>query len=226
MDYNMLRAGDRLAIAVSGGKDSLALLHILRHRQRLIPFDLQLQAIFIDFGLPNFPLPQLEAHFHELNVPYHIESIQLVKDNQWEGLNCFWCSWNRRKALFQLADRLGCNKIAMGHHLDDIIETILMNMIYHAEIGAMKPKQELFHGRMTIIRPMAYEREASLARLAQLESWPSLDSWRCPQRKSTRRMQLKKLIRQLEKENPDTAVNIFRSLQNVKPEYLLQKSVA
>lgn len=220
-DYDMLQHGDRVLVAVSGGKDSLSLLHLLRLRKAFIPIDIEIKAVHLDNGQPHFPTDRLIRYFEKIDVPYHIEKVDLLQGRDWKDLTCFWCSWVRKKTLFDLADRFGFNKIAVGHHLDDIVETILLNLFYHGEIGAMKPKQEFFGGKLTIIRPLAYESEEMIKRLVKKEGIPSLDKVPCPQNDSSKRMMVKRLLRQLEKENPAIKVNIFRSLQNIKTDYLL-----
>jgi len=219
VDYNMLANGDKVAIALSGGKDSFALLNILRHRQAFIPVRFDLMAVCVDLGFPNFPTGSIERYLKKMGIAYHIERRDLYSKSYQSGLGCFWCSWNRRKILFQTAQRLGCHKIALGHHLDDIIETLLLNMLFHAQIAAMRPIQELFNGKITLIRPLAYEREDTLAKLVRIEDWPLLDSFHCPYGNRSQRMFVKMLIQQMEKKNPDAAVNIFRSLMNVNPGY-------
>ena len=135
-------------------------------------------------------------------------------------INCFWCSWNRRKALFEAADRLGCSKVAFGHHKDDIIQTILLNLFFHGEVSAMCPKQELFGGKLTLIRPLAYAQEKEIKSFAAAYGIPA-QKCRCPHSGRTNRALMAKLISNVERVCPDVKTNIFRSVKRIKREYLL-----
>ena len=221
MDYKMLQNGDRIAVAVSGGKDSISLLHVLRHRQRIIPIKFEFTAVHIDFGFPDFDPQRLIDYLQAQGFPYVIEKVDSMKGERFEDIDCFWWSRNRRKALFELAHRQGFTKIAFGHHLDDIVETILLNQFYRGEIAAMKPRQELFGGDIIIIRPLAYEREAMMATLAQKLQITTIGQSKCANDETSHRMMIKKMLRTLEQENPNVVKNIFRSLQRIKIDYLL-----
>ena len=222
MDFDMIKDGDRIAVAVSGGKDSISLLHVLRHRQKIAPVDFEFKAVHIDFGFADFSPEKLIQYLEREGFPYHVEPLADLQGQRWEDIECFWWSRNRRKALFLLCDRLGFNKIAFGHHMDDIAETILLNQFYKGEISAMKPHQVMFGGKITIIRPLAYEREAMMARLAKKLDIESIGGQsKCANDDTSHRMKIKKMLRDYERENPDIVKNIFRSLQNIKPEYLL-----
>ena len=221
MDYQMLKEGDRVAVAVSGGKDSISLLHVLRHRQRKIPIKFEFIAVHVDFGFADFDPRRLIDYLEKENFSYLIEKVESLKDQRWEEIDCFWWSRNRRKALFELSDKQGFTKIAFGHHMDDIVETILLNQFYRGEIGAMKPRQELFGGKIVIIRPLAYEREAMMVRLAEKLQITTLGQSKCANDETSHRMMLKKMLRTLEQENPNVVKNIFRSLKRVKVDYLL-----
>ncbi len=146
-----------------------------------------------------------------------------MKGEKWEEIDCFWWSRNRRKALFELADRQGFTKIAFGHHMDDIVETILLNQFYRGEIGAMRPKQVLFDGKIVIIRPLAYEREENMRLLAEKLDIQSIGGQsKCANDATSHRMLIKKMLRGFEEETPNIVKNVFRSLQNIKAEYLLE----
>jgi tRNA 2-thiocytidine biosynthesis protein TtcA len=135
-------------------------------------------------------------------------------------MNCFWCSWNRRKALFKTADRMGFKKVALGHHKDDIVETILLNLFFQGEISAMNPKQELFDGRIVIIRPLAYVEESMIKKFAVQEKLP-LDKCICPNSVESHRTKISKIIKALEKTCPEIKTNIFKSVKRIKQDYLL-----
>jgi tRNA 2-thiocytidine biosynthesis protein TtcA len=222
VDFDMICEGDRIAVGVSGGKDSLSLLHILRHRQRVSPVRFEFTAVHVDFGFKNFDSQLLVDHFQQHGFSYKIEKIDVFEGQREEDLNCFWCSRNRRKALFIAADREGFTKIAFGHHLDDIAETIILNQFYRGEIGAMKPRLELFGGKVAIIRPLAYVREHEIECVAKELGINSIGQLKCGHEDKTHRMRIKKMLRDFEKVNPMVVTNIFRSLQRVRSEYLIE----
>lgn len=219
-DYAMLSEGDKVAVAVSGGKDSLSLLKILQERKSFVPIKYEIIAVHIDLGYPDSYAKKIEKYFKKLKVNYHIERIDTLNKTEPKDINCFWCSWNRRKALFETAERLGCSKIALGHHKDDIVETILLNLFFHGEISAMSPKQELFGGKVVIIRPLVYVEEEMLKRFAKQEGLLGITG-RCPKANLSQRTQIAKIIQQLKKICPDIKTNIFRSIKRIKKDYLL-----
>lgn len=220
MDYKMFAEGDSIAVAVSGGKDSLTLLKILNDRRAFVPIKYDIVAVHIDLGYPRSCAKTLEKHFKKLGIKYHIEKVDVLKKTKKKDINCFWCSWNRRKALFESADRLNCTKVALGHHKDDIIETILMNMFFHGEISAMAPKQELFKGKITLIRPLAYVEEDLIKRFVREEKFPTYDCT-CPNSLSSNRTKIAAIIKDLRRTCPDVKTNIFRSIKRIKEDYLL-----
>lgn len=219
-DYGMMADGDKVAVAVSGGKDSLTLLKVLADRQKFVPIKYELLAVHIDLGYPCMHPKILAEYFKGQGINYHIAKVDILKGKTRKDISCFWCSWNRRKALFETAVRFGCNKVAFGHHHDDIIETILMNLFFHGEISAMAPKQELFKGKIVIIRPLAYVEEDMIRRFAREAGFPH-EKCSCPNSITSNRTRMEKLIRELEKTCPDVKKNIFRSVKRIKQEYLL-----
>lgn len=220
MDYKMLCEGDKVCVAVSGGKDSLTLLHVLNDRRKFVPIKYDLLAVHVDMGYPCHHPKILSEYFKKMGVDYHIAKIDILKGKTRKDISCFWCSWNRRKALFETADRFGCTKVALGHHKDDIIETILMNMFFHGEISAMNPKQELFKGKITIIRPLAYVEEALIVKFAKTLEFPH-HKCSCPNSVTSNRTKVTNIISDLEKVCPDVKTNIFRSVKRIKEDYLL-----
>jgi tRNA 2-thiocytidine biosynthesis protein TtcA len=219
-DYDMTREGDKIAVAVSGGKDSLTLLKVLRDRQIFVPVKYELLAVHIDLGYPKSIARNLEKYFKKIGVPYHIEKVDALRKTKRKDINCFWCSWNRRKALFEVADRFGCEKVAFGHHKDDIIETILLNLFFHGEISAMAPKQELFKGKIKIIRPLAYVEEDLIRRFMKVADFSTFDCT-CPNSEISNRTRMRKIISELKRVCPDVKTNIFRSVKRIKKDYLL-----
>ncbi len=220
MDYKMLADGDKIAVAVSGGKDSLTLLRILNDRRSFVPIKYELLAVHVDMGYPCHHPKILSEHFKKLGINYHIEKIDILKGKSRKDISCFWCSWNRRKALFEAANRFKCTKVALGHHKDDIIETILMNMFFQGEISAMSPKQELFKGKITIIRPLAYVEEDMIIKFAKSLDFPH-HKCACPNSVTSSRTKIGNIISDLKKVCPDIKTNIFRSVKRIKSDYLL-----
>jgi tRNA 2-thiocytidine biosynthesis protein TtcA len=220
MDYQMFSDGDKIAVAVSGGKDSLTLLKVLTDRQRFVPVKYELLAVHIDLGYPHSFARPLEKYFKKIGVRYHIEKVDVLKKTPRKDISCFWCSWNRRKALFEVANRSKCTRVALGHHKDDIVETILLNMFFQGEISAMAPKQELFAGKIILIRPLCYVEEEMIRRFVKEMDFP-LQSCACPNSLTSNRSRMAALIKDLEKVCPETKTNIFKSVKRIKQDYLL-----
>jgi len=215
-DYKMFSEGDRIAVGVSGGKDSLSLLHFLHRRQAFTPLEYSILAVHIDLGDSSSSLKKLEAYFKNCSFKYTVRKLRIpVKEK-----TCFWCSWNRRKMLFETAAKYKCNKVALGHHLDDIVQTILLNLFFKGEISAMSPKQKLFKGVLTIIRPLAYLQEKEIASFARQQKLP-LFQYRCPNSLTSKRRKIGGIISDLEKSCPSVKTNIFRSIKRIRKEYLL-----
>jgi tRNA 2-thiocytidine biosynthesis protein TtcA len=220
MDYKMLSEGDKVAVAVSGGKDSLTLLRVLHDRRKFVPIKYDVLAVHIDLGYPRSVANKLEKYFKKIGVKYHIEKVDVLKKTAKKDINCFWCSWNRRKALFETAHRFKCTKVALGHHKDDIVETILLNLFFQGEISAMAPKQELFKGKITIIRPLAYVEEYMTKRFAKEEGLPQ-ETCVCPNSIISNRTKMAKIIADLKRTCPEVKTNIFKSVKRIKQDYLL-----
>jgi len=217
-DYKMIKPKDRVLIAVSGGKDSLCLLDLLRKRQKFSPVKFKIAAVH--FNSDNRNAKVLEIYFKKNGFNYKIvkqkDPVRFKKNKS----PCFKCSWERRKRLFQVADDLGCNRIALAHHMDDIIQTTLMNMCMMGQISTMSPNQKLFNGKCHIIRPLAYVPEAVLIRYSRHNKFPKLPS-KCPHSDDSTRKAVAKIITKLEKISPEVRKNIFNSLKRIKKEYLL-----
>ena len=225
-DYQMIQDGDKIAVAVSGGKDSISLMHVLRHRQKIAPVRFEFAAVHIDFKFPDFSPEQLIAYLDREGFPHYIEKSDALKGENYQDIDCFWWSRNRRKALFEFCVARGFSKIAFSHHMDDIVETILLNQFYRGEIGAMRPKQDLFDGKIIIIRPLAYEREENMRILAEKLDIRSIGGQsKCANEETSHRALIKQMLRQFEKDNPQIIINIFKSLQNIKTEYLLNTAI-
>jgi len=219
-DYDMIAHGDKVAVAVSGGKDSLSLLQILNDRRRFVPIKYDLLAIHIDLGYPCMHPKLLGKYFEDNGYNYLIEKVDILQGKTRKDISCFWCAWNRRKAIFELASKNGCSKIAFGHHKDDIVETILLNLFFRGSYSAMNPKQELFNGKITIIRPLAYVEEKEIVKLAKQLNFPH-EKCSCPNSVNSQRTHVEKIIRELEKTCPQIKTNIFRAIKRIKKDYLL-----
>jgi len=220
MDYKMIADGDKIIVAVSGGKDSLTLLRVLADRRSFVPIKYDVIAVHIDSGYPKSCAKPLEKHFKSLGVKYCIEKDDALKKTKPKDINCFWCSWNRRRALFTVANRLGCKKVALGHHKDDIIETTLLNLFFQGEISTMCPKQSLFNGKIVLIRPLAYVEEDMIKRFAKEQNLLH-QTCICPQSIISNRSKMGQIIKDLKKICPDVKTNIFRSIKRIKQDYLL-----
>lgn len=223
--FGLIQEGDRILVGVSGGKDSLALLHLLNERRKRVPIRYELIPVYIDLGFRAGQAEVLKEWFESKGFSYHLEKTDIGRRaNGPENREnpCFLCAWERRKRLFHLAHQFKCNKIALGHHQDDIIETFLLNIFYSAEISTMLPLQSLFRGKITLIRPLALIEEKKIERFAREMNLPVGGSG-CPASGKTKRREIKELIEGLEKGNRKIRGNIFRSLSNIKMEYLLWK---
>jgi tRNA 2-thiocytidine biosynthesis protein TtcA len=223
--YGLMQDGDRILVGVSGGKDSLTLLRLLHERRNRVPIDYELIPVHIDLGFDAKRAEILKDFFEAQDLPYHIELTDIGRRaNSSENREnpCFLCSWERRKRLFHLAHRLRCNKVALGHHKDDIIETLLLNIFYSGEISTMLPLQTLFKGKITLIRPLALLEEKKIERFAREMGLPFGPSG-CPSSGKTKRKEVKELIEALQKKNRRVKGNIFRALSNVKLDYTLAR---
>lgn len=215
-NYKMLSQGDKVLVAVSGGADSLALLKLFLMRKRRVPFDFKIIACFVDTNFIKTDKNVLIKYFKDNGVDYIIKNLEIEEKDR----NCFWCSWSRRKILFETAKALGCNRIALGHNLDDITETILMNIFFFAQISSAPPALDMFSGRIKLIRPLAYLKKKDIFEFAQLLLLP-FAGHNCPYGENTRRQKVKKIIKELEKNCPQVKKNIFRSLGKIRKDYLV-----
>lgn len=224
--YDMISHGDKILVGVSGGKDSLTLLWMLTERRLRIPVDYKLYPVYIDPGFDESFSRHLIAYCKEKNIYLRVEYTDngLVAHSAENRENpCFLCSWLRRKRLFEIADELGCNKLALGHNKDDIIETLFMNMCYTGEISTMVPAQPFFKGRFTVIRPLAFVDEDMIRRFADDQEFPDYKN-PCPSATRSKRSEIKDLLSTLYKSNKKIKGNIFRSLSHVKMDYMLRCS--
>ena len=211
-DYGMIADGDRIAVAVSGGKDSLTLLHLLDLRLSSVPENYDIIAVHVTMSKPQGTScmetdarPVLEAHFQSLGQAYAFETPDLAAQP-----DCFRCSYLRRRALFAVAQRLGCNKLALGHHADDAAQTTLLNLLFHGRIETLQPKRVFFDRRFELIRPMIYIPEKRIARFAQACEFSTAPG-HCLRGVTSRRTLVKSIVGMLEKEYPKVRINLFRA---------------
>jgi tRNA 2-thiocytidine biosynthesis protein TtcA len=221
-DYDMIQDGDRVLVAVSGGKDSLTLLRMLSRRRKFAPIEYGLEALYVDLGYGTSPEieEQLGDFCRKEDVAFHVKKNDVTKDLSRGKVNCFWCAWNRRKVLFSAAKEFRCRKLALGHHKDDIVETILMNLFFEGEISAMAPAQPLFKGALTLIRPLAYVEEADIECFVRAAGFKTTRCG-CAHAGMTQRAFVKNLVFCAQEVAPGVKTNIVRSLQRIKKDYLL-----
>jgi tRNA 2-thiocytidine biosynthesis protein TtcA len=221
--YQMISQGDRIAVGISGGKDSWALLWFLDNLMRRAPVQFKLFPIYIDAGFKGGPAATITAHGHAMGYEVHIEYTDhgiVAHSDQNRENPCFLCSRLRRKRLFEKARELDCSKLALAHNKDDIIETLFLNMFYAGEISTMMPYQPFFGGLLTVIRPLAFADEDALARFAKQMQWPVKEN-PCPSAGRSKRAEIKDLLHQLYRRNRKIKGNVFRAIRHVRPEYLL-----
>lgn len=221
-EYDLISEGDRILVAVSGGKDSLTLLTLLKAIQGWAPVKFELVASHVKTDMHCGDLVQIEKLadiFRDMEVEYSFPETKILDEDG--RTNCFWCSWNRRKALFETAVANKCNKVALGHHKDDIAETILMNMFYNGEISGMNPFQIMFGGELTIIRPLCNVEERLIKQFAK-EMGLEPNPYKCPYGGDSRRQYVKNIIREAEISTPKISIktNILKSLTRIKEEYI------
>lgn len=222
-EYSMLDHGDRVLVAVSGGIDSLVLLWVLNYWQKKAPISYNLFPVHIDMDIwtpereePS-PLLELQEQMDLIGLPIHVEkSPPLAGDLR----TCFSCSKLRRKQLFDLADTLQCNKMALGHHKDDLIETLFLNMFYSGNISTMLPKQVLFSGKLALIRPLAHIEKAEIEALGYKVGLAAVSNL-CPLAGDTRREELQEILEGIYAKIPGAKASLFASMKNIRKEYML-----
>jgi tRNA 2-thiocytidine biosynthesis protein TtcA len=222
-DYCMIEDGDRIMVCVSGGKDSLTLLDLLLHLKATAPVRFEVEAVNLDQKQPGFPQEVLPRYFEQIGVPYHIlerDTYSVVKAIIPEGkTTCGLCSRLRRGILYRFAEAEGFTKIALGHHLDDIVETFFLNLFYGGRLKAMPPKLLSDDKKHIVIRPLAYCREDDIAAYARSREFPIIPCNLCGTQ-NLKRQEIKAWLKSLEKRQPGLVLTIFRALQNVSPSQL------
>jgi len=223
-DYNMIEQGDRVMVCVSGGKDSYGMLDILLNLRRSAPVEFELVAVNLDQKQPGFPEEVLPAYLSALGVPYYIlekDTYSIVKEVVPEGkTSCGLCSRLRRGTLYGFAAEIGATKIALGHHRDDIVETLFLNMFFNGALKAMPPKLLSDDRQNVVIRPLAYCRERDLARYAGYKGFPIIPCNLCGSQDNLQRVQVKHMLSEWEREYPGRTESIFRSICHISPSQL------
>ena len=228
-DYNMIEAGDRIMVCLSGGKDSYAMLDILMSLQKNAPIDFELIAVNLDQKQPGFPEAVLPAYLDGLDIEYHIlekDTYSIVTSKVPEGKTyCSLCSRLRRGTLYGFAEQIGATKVALGHHRDDIVETLFLNMFFQGKLKAMPPKLLSDDKKNILIRPLAYCRETDLIALAELKQFPIIPCNLCGSQDGLQRNVVKSMLIGWEREFPGRIDNIFGAIKNVSPSQLADTSL-
>ena len=228
-DFNMIEEGDTVMVCLSGGKDSYTLLDILLTLRKRAPIDFKIVAMNLDQKQPGFPEEVLPTYLKNLGVDFHIEAqdtYSIVKAKIPEGkTTCSLCSRLRRGIIYRVAGELGANKIALGHHRDDMIETLFLNMFFGGKLKAMPPKLVTDKGDHIVIRPLAYCAEKDIARYARGMEFPIIPCNLCGSQENLQRQNIKEMLTNWEHEYPGRSQTIFTAMQNVKPSHLLDGSL-
>ncbi|MEO0438272.1 MAG: tRNA 2-thiocytidine(32) synthetase TtcA [Pseudomonadota bacterium] len=228
-DYKMIGGGDRVMVCLSGGKDSYAMLDILLSLQRSAPVRFELVAVHLDQKQPGYPPEVLPTYLDSLRIEYHIvekDTYSIVKSIIPEGkTTCGLCSRLRRGTLYGFAESIGANKIALGHHRDDIVETLFLNMFFGGKLSAMPPKLLADDGHNVLIRPLAYCKESDLAAYAQARKFPIIPCNLCGSQENLQRSAIKTMLRQWERQYPGRTETIFRAISNVAPSQLADREL-
>lgn len=228
-DYNMIEAGDKVMVCLSGGKDSYAMLDILMNLQASAPIDFELVAVNLDQKQPGFPTDVLPSYLEGLGVDYHIlekDTYSIVTSKVPEDKTyCGLCSRLRRGTLYGFAQKIGATKVALGHHRDDIVETLFLNMFYQGKLKAMPPKLLADDKQNMVIRPMAYCRESDLQALADLKEFPIIPCNLCGSQDGLQRQVVKEMLNAWERQYPGRIDNIFNAIKNVSPSQLADSNL-
>lgn len=228
-DFNMIEGGDKVMVCLSGGKDSYAMLDVLMSMQSRAPVSYELIAVNLDQKQPGFPEHVLPDYLTRLGVPFHIEerdTYSVVKRLIPEGeTTCSLCSRLRRGILYGLAERLGATKIALGHHRNDMMETLLLNMLFNGTLKSMPPKLRSDDGQHVVIRPLAYVKEAELARYAEMRNFPIIPCDLCGSQENLKRKEVKALLQEWDTRYPGSGDSVFAALSKVIPSHLLDRQL-
>jgi len=220
--FDMIHPGDKVLIGVSGGKDSLALSLALVERKRWVPVDYALFAVQVEwreYPLEDSEKAEIDAFYGELGIPFRRVQASIAPPSFRKKFSCYTCSRNRKRILFDEAVRVGARRIALGHHLDDIARTTLMNLFFRGEFSTMMPVQEFFGGKLTIIRPLCEVREAELEKVADRLGLPAVPN-RCPNAEKNQRQLMKEILRQVSRVERHATTNVYGAAWRVNDGYL------
>jgi tRNA 2-thiocytidine biosynthesis protein TtcA len=224
-DFNMIEAGDRVMVCISGGKDSHAMLELLISLRNSAPIDFEIVAVTLDQKQPGYPEDVLPSYLEQLEIPFYIlerDTYSVVRAVIPEGkTTCGLCSRLRRGTLYGFAEQIGASKIALGHHRDDIVETLFLNLFFGGKLKAMPAKLKSDDGRHVVIRPLAYCKESDIADYAQAMAFPIIPCNLCGTQENLQRQEIKMMLRGWEKQYPGRTETIFRALGNVAPTHLM-----
>lgn len=227
--FSLISSGDRIMVAISGGKDSYTLLHLLRRLQAVAPIRFELVAVHLDQGQPGFQEQRVATFLASCGVEYRIiakDTYSIVVEKTRPGqATCFLCSRMRRGILYKAAIELGCSKIALGHHRDDAVETLFLNLFFSGQLKSMPAKLFSDDGQNVVIRPLIYAPEELIARFSEAMAFPIAPCVVCESQKDLQRKRVKTLLAQLEAERPGTMNSLSAALRNVRPEFLLDPRV-
>ena len=228
-DFSMIEAGDKVMCCLSGGKDSYAMLDILLNLQKSAPVRFELIAVNLDQKQPGFPEHVLPDYLESMGIEYHIiekDTYSIVKEKVPEGkTTCGLCSRLRRGILYNFAEEHGVTKIALGHHRDDLLETLFLNMFYGGKLKSMPPVLHSDDGRNTVIRPLAYAREKDIARYASLREFPIIPCNLCGTQDNLQRVAIKQMLQQWDRLSPGRVETIFKAMGNIAPSQLADRSL-
>ncbi|WP_022982154.1 tRNA 2-thiocytidine(32) synthetase TtcA [Ideonella sp. B508-1] len=228
-DFNMIEEGDKVMVCLSGGKDSYSMLDILMNLQKRAPIRFELVAVNLDQKQPGFPADVLPNYLKGVGVPFHIETqdtYSIVKKHIPEGQTmCSLCSRLRRGILYRVARELGCNKIALGHHRDDMVVTLLMNMFFGSRMKGMPPKLVSDNGEFVVIRPLAYVAEPDLETWAVHREFPIIPCSLCGNQENLQRVLTKKMIREWDKQYPGRIDNMFTAMGNITLSHMMDRNL-
>ena len=228
-DYQMIQNGDTVLVCVSGGKDSMTLLHLLLRLQKRAPISFKIIAMNLDQKQPGFPADVLPRHFEKLGVPYHIanaDTFSIVQDKIPKGkTTCSLCSRLRRGIIYKTAKKLSANKVALGHHRDDIVHTLFLNTFFGGKLKAMPPKLKTDDGALVVIRPLAYCAESDIVRFAKAMQFPIIPCNLCGSQPNLQRQKIREMMAEWDKKFPGRTEAVFHALQNVVPSHLADNAL-